>query len=163
MTDLINNIVKEFCFPDDWRKIIKVPVYKGKGDPLVCGSYRDIILLEQPMKVLERVLEKKVRCQLITCSLASCLAREPLKPFSACDKYKRNTKQRRRSCAMFILFGKGFDRVTREVVRWGLRKLCVDEWLIRTVMALYTEVCTVVKTDAGLSEGFAVNVDLHEG
>ena len=30
MTDLINNIVKEGCFPDDWRKSILVPVYKGK-------------------------------------------------------------------------------------------------------------------------------------
>ena len=71
MTDLINNIVKEACIPDDWRKSTLVPVYKGKGDPLVCGSYIAIKLLEQPMKVLERVLEKRIRCQLITCSLAS--------------------------------------------------------------------------------------------
>ena len=55
MTDLINNIVKEGCIPDDWRKSILVPVYKGKGDPLVCGSYRAFKLLEQPMKVLESV------------------------------------------------------------------------------------------------------------
>ena len=37
-------------------------------------------------------------------------------------------------------------------MRWALRKLGVDEWLFRSVMALYTEDCTVVKTDAGLSE-----------
>ena len=30
-------------------------VYKGKGDPLVCSSYRAIKLLGQPMKVLENV------------------------------------------------------------------------------------------------------------
>ena len=29
----------------------------------MCGSYRAIKLLEQPMKVLERVLEKRIRCQ----------------------------------------------------------------------------------------------------
>ena len=63
LTDLINNIVKESCIPDDWRKSILVPVYKGEGDPLVCGSYRAIKLLEQPMKVLERLLEKRIRCQ----------------------------------------------------------------------------------------------------
>ena len=159
VTDLINNIVKEGCIPDDWRNIILVPVYKGKGDPLVCGSYRAIKLLEQPMKVLDRVLERgsdvrcqlitcslasclereplmykgkgdplvcgsyraiklleqpmkvldrvlergsDVRCQLITCSLASCLEREPLMPFSSCDRYKRNIKQRRRSCTMLL-------------------------------------------------------------
>ena len=44
--------------------------------------------------------------------------------------------------------------VPREVVRWVMRKLCVDEWLIRTVMALSTEACTVVRTDARLSESF---------
>ena len=38
-------------------------MYKGKGDPLVCGSYRAIKLPGQPMKVLERVLEKRIRCQ----------------------------------------------------------------------------------------------------
>ena len=61
MTDLINNIVKEGCIPDDWIQNILVPVYKGKGGPLVCGSYRAIKLLEQPMKVFERVLEKRIR------------------------------------------------------------------------------------------------------
>ena len=40
MTGLINNIVKKCCIPDDWRKSILVPVYKGKGEPLVCVSYR---------------------------------------------------------------------------------------------------------------------------
>ena len=39
----------------------------------------------------------------------------------------------------------------------------MDEWLIHTVMALYTEACTVVRTDAGLSESFEVTVGLHQG
>ena len=30
-------------------------VYNGKGDPLVCGSYRAIKLLEQPMNLAESV------------------------------------------------------------------------------------------------------------
>ena len=55
-TDRINTIVKEGCIPDDWRKSILGHVYKGKGDPLVCGSYIAIKLLEQPIKVFERVL-----------------------------------------------------------------------------------------------------------
>ena len=39
----------------------------------------------------------------------------------------------------------------------------MDEWLIRTVMALYTEDCTVVRTDAGPSESFEVKVGLYQG
>ena len=55
MTDLMNNIVNEGCILDDLRKSILVPVYKGKDDPLVCGSYRAIKLLEKPMDALESV------------------------------------------------------------------------------------------------------------
>ena len=58
---------------------------------------------------------------------------------------------------------KVFDRAPREVVRWALRKLGVDECLIRTVMALCTEASTVVRTDVGLSESFEVKVGLHQG
>ena len=39
----------------------------------------------------------------------------------------------------------------------------MEEWLICTVMALYTEACTVVRTDAGLSKSFEVKVGLHQG
>ena len=63
MTDLINIIVKEGYIPDDWRKSILLSVYTGKGDQLVCGSYGAIKLLEQLMKVIERVFEKRIRCQ----------------------------------------------------------------------------------------------------
>ena len=58
----------------------------------------------------------------------------------------------------FVDLGKAFDIVQRKVVRWALWKLGVDEWLIRTLVALYTEACTVVKTDVGLSESFDVTL-----
>ena len=38
----------------------------------------------------------------------------------------------------------------------------MDEWFIHTVMALYTKACTVVRTDAGLSERFEVKIGLHQ-
>ena len=55
------------------------------------------------------------------------------------------------------------DRVQMEVVKWSLRKLGVDEWLISTGMALNTEACTVFRTDVGLSASFEVKVGLHQG
>ena len=42
-----------------------VNVNKGKGDALECGSYRGIKLLDYVMKVLERVIEKKVRSKVV--------------------------------------------------------------------------------------------------
>ena len=40
---------------------ILLPVFKGKGNPMECGSYRAIKLLEHAMKVIERVLERRIR------------------------------------------------------------------------------------------------------
>ena len=56
------------------------------------------------MKVVERVLEKRIRCQMSNDNmrLASCLAREPHMLFSSCAKYKRNIKQIRRICTMHL-------------------------------------------------------------
>ena len=39
----------------------------------------------------------------------------------------------------------------------------MDEWVIRIVMTLYIEACTVVKTEIGLSESFEVKVGLYQG
>ena len=40
-----------------------IPIYKGKGVPMECDSYRAIKLLEHGMKVLERVLERRLRME----------------------------------------------------------------------------------------------------
>ena len=47
--------------PADWTRSWMVNVYKGKGDALKCGSYRGITLLDDVMKVLDSVLEAKMR------------------------------------------------------------------------------------------------------
>jgi len=43
-------IVKEGCIPS-----VVLPIYKIQGDPMECGSYREIKLLEYAMKVVERI------------------------------------------------------------------------------------------------------------
>ena len=36
-------------------------------------------------------------------------------------------------------------------------------WFLHTFMALYKDACTVVITDAGISESFNVKIGLHQG
>ncbi|XP_065318908.1 uncharacterized protein LOC135926902 [Gordionus sp. m RMFG-2023] len=40
LMNLANQIVTEGTIPEDWRRSIIIPIYKGKGDPLDSGSYR---------------------------------------------------------------------------------------------------------------------------
>jgi len=52
----------------------------------------------------------------------------------------------------------------RSLTRWALRKAGLDEWLVKTVMAMYDECAqTVVRTTEGDSKGFNVKVGLHQG
>jgi len=50
--------------PEDWKSSVILPTYKGKGDPVECGSYRGIKLLEHAMKVVERIFEHRTRQQI---------------------------------------------------------------------------------------------------
>jgi len=56
--------VKEGCIPEDWKSTVVLPIYKGKGDPMDCGSYRGIKLLEHAMKVVQRISEDRIRQQI---------------------------------------------------------------------------------------------------
>ena len=55
---------------------------------------------------------------------------------------------------------KAFDRVPREVIRWVMRKLGVEEWLVSAVMS---GAKTVFRTVYGNSSGFEVKVGVHQG
>ena len=54
-------MVREGVIPREWELSTLIPIFKGKGDPMECGSYRAVKLLEHGMKVLEGVLEKRLR------------------------------------------------------------------------------------------------------
>ena len=64
LLDLCNFIVKEGSIPVDWKSSVVLPIYKGKGDPMECGSYRGIKLLEHAMKLVERIFEHRIRQQI---------------------------------------------------------------------------------------------------
>ena len=47
--------------PDEWKTSVIVPIFKGKGDVMSWGLYRGVKLLEHAMKIVERVLERRIR------------------------------------------------------------------------------------------------------
>ena len=64
MAELCNQVVREGKTPSEWELSTLILIYKGKGDPMECGSYRAVKLLEHGMKVLERVVERVVERRL---------------------------------------------------------------------------------------------------
>ena len=166
LTDLCNSIVKEGRIPEDWKNSLLVPVYKGKGDPLECGSYRGIKLLEQAMKVIERVFETRIRKQVKVNDMQFGFM--PGKGttdaiFVVRQMQERHYEKRKKLYFAFVDLEKAFDRVPREVTRWALRKAGVEEWLVSAVMSMYEGARTAVRTNEGNSDSFEVKVGLHQG
>ena len=58
--DLIEAIIREGHIPSEWEESYIVSLYKGKGDALERGNYRGLKLIDQVLKVLERVVEQLI-------------------------------------------------------------------------------------------------------
>ena len=47
--------------PDEWRRSVLVPLYKGKGDIKEYGNYRGIKLMSHSMKLWEKIIEARIK------------------------------------------------------------------------------------------------------
>ena len=63
----------------------------------------------------------------------------------------------------FIDLEKAFDQVPRKVIWWALRKLGVEEWIVRLVQGMYANARSRVPVGEGYSEEFEVKVGVHQG
>ena len=63
----------------------------------------------------------------------------------------------------FVDLQKAFDQVPRKVIWWALRKLGVDEWIVRLIQGIYSNARSRVRVGEGYSEEFEVTVDVHQG
>ena len=61
MMELCQRVLDGRGMPDERKTSVIVPIFKGKGDVMSCGSYRGVKLLEHAMKIVERVLERRIR------------------------------------------------------------------------------------------------------
>ena len=144
--------------------IVSLSVYKGKGDALERGNYRGLKLTEQVMKVLERIVDGLIR-QVVSIddskfgfvpgrgtTDAIFVVRQLQEKYLAANK---------RLYMAFVDLEKAFDRVPLKVIWWALRKLGVDEWIVRLVQGMYSNARSHVSVGEGFSEEFEVKVRVH--
>ena len=58
---------------------------------------------------------------------------------------------------------KAFDRVPWKVIWWAMRKLGVEEWIVKLVQGMYGNVRSRVRVGEGLSDEFEVKDGVHQG
>ena len=118
-----NGIVKG-SIPEDWKPSVVLPIYKGKGDPMECGSYRGIKLLEHATKVAERIYEHRIRQQIEIDDMQFGFMKG--KGTTDAIFMARQMQENFRVKGKKLYFGyvdleKAFDRIRREVISWATR------------------------------------------
>ena len=159
--DLAIAIIRDGKVPSDWEQSFIVCLYKGKGDALERGSYRGLKLIEQVNKILERIVDGLIR-QLVSIDgsqFGFVTGRGTTDAIFVVrqlqDKYLAANKR-----LYMALVEKAFDRVPRKVIWWALRKLGVEEWIVRLVQGMYANAWSRVRVGEGYSE---VKVGVHHG
>ena len=105
MMELCQHVLDGRGMPDEWKTSVIVPILKGKGDVMSCGSYRGVKLLEHAIKIVERVLERRIRTL------------DNLNEMQ--EEYQKKDKK---LYMCFVDMEKAFDRVPRKVMEWAMRK-----------------------------------------
>ena len=164
--DLVENIISEGCIPTDWQESFIVNLYKGKGDALNRSNYRGLKLIEQVMKVLERVVEGLIRQRVeideMQCGFMSGRGTTDA-IFIVCQLQEKHLAANKPLYMAFIDLEKAFDRVQGDVIWWAMRKLGIDKWWVRLVQSMYKDVRSRVRVGNGYSEEFGVGVGVHQG
>ena len=143
-----------------------VPIFKGKGDAMNCGAYRGVKLLEHAIKIVEKVLERKMRLMVKVDEMqfgfmpgkGTMDAVFILKGLQ--EKYLDKEKK---LYMCFVDPEKAFDRVAMKVLEWAMRKRGIPEAMVRAVMSLYEGAKARVRDGLELFEEFEVKVCVHQG
>ena len=137
---------------------------KGKGDVLDCGSNGGIKLIDQVVKVVERLVEKKVKSKGTLDGMQfGFTSGKGTTIFIVRQMQGKYLAKKKELWMAFVDLEKAFDRVPREVVWWALRKAGVEEWLIKVIQFMYVGVTTTVRMKGEESKEFEVKVGVHQG
>ena len=166
MTNICRELFNGEIIPDDWKNSFTIPIYKGKGENLVCQNYRGIRLLEHGLKIYEKILEKRLEniVKIENCHFGFLKGKSTTDAIFIIRQLKEKYQEKKlKLYHIFVDLEKAFDRVPREVIRWALRRQKVPERLINLIMALFYDTKSRVKTLAGISEDFDIEVGVHQG
>ena len=110
-----------------------VPIFKGKGGPLNPNSYRGIKLLEHAFKLYEKILDGRLR-EVVDIDKMQHGFMPGRGTVDAVFVLRRLTEKFRaknkKLVFVFVDLEKAFDRVSREVIRFALRRKGVPEYLV---------------------------------
>ncbi|VDO21897.1 unnamed protein product [Heligmosomoides polygyrus] len=123
LTKFFNQVVAEKKIPGSWQQSTTIPIWKKKGSPADCTSYRPIRLLSHGMKIFERIVGGRIRVivWLFTNEyffVAGCGTIDAIHAVRLL--VERHREKQKPLHLAFLDLEKAFDRVPHEVIWYGL-------------------------------------------
>ena len=166
LVNFFNRLLRGEKMPDEWRRSVLVPLYKGKGDIKECGNYPGIKLMSHTMKLWERIIEARIRKKVtIAEQQFGFMPRRSTTDAIFCLRMllEKWTEGKKAMHCAFIDLEKAYDRVPREELWECLWLAETSKCYIRIIEDMYDEATTTVRSAAGLTEEFKVGVGLYQG
>ena len=166
ITNVFQKIMHSEVCPEEWKDSTTLPFFKGKGDPLQCGKYRGLRLLEHGMKLWEKILDGRLKdvVKISDNQFGFSAGRSTTDAiFILRQIQQKYTEKKKKLYHIFVDLEKAFDRVPRNAIEWALRRQLVPEKLVRQVMALYEDARSSVSAAGGTSAPFEISVGVHQG
>ena len=166
ITNLANRIIKEGRILSDWNLSYIVSLYKGKGDTLLRDNYRGLKLLDQVLKIIERVIDSVIRCQVDIASMQfgfMSVRGTTDGIFILRQLQEKHLGKHKPLYFAFVELEKAFDHVPRKVLWWAMRRVGVEEWVIRAVKAMYENANSCLRVNGQFSDELNIKVGVHQG
>ena len=166
LTGLFNKLLQGEPMPENWRKSVLVPLYKGKGNIKKCGNYRGIKLVSHTMKLWERLIEARLRreIQIRVQQFGFMPGRSKVDAIFSLRVLLEKWREGQMAWhCVFIVLEKAYDQVPKEELCECLRLAGSPECYVRVIKDMYDRAKTAVRSAAGLKEEFEVGVGLHQG
>lgn len=168
ITSIYAEVWSSGCIPDDWRRGVILPFYKGKGSRQDCKNYRGITLLSVPGKLFAHILLSRVKQRLLEKRRNEQSGFTPGR--STTDRIltlnlllQTRREFNRPLWIAYVDLKAAFDSVDRNALWCLLLSLGLPPKIVNLMKALYTDTTSCVRADGDCSDWFDVRSGVRQG
>ena len=151
--------------PSEWDDIFISAYSKVKVKLKDRSNYRGLKLTEHVLKVVEQIIEViiHVAVNVDDMQFGFMPGRGTTDAIFVLRQIREKYIRKNRNLYFaFVDLEETFDKVTRKVLWWALRKLGIPEWIVRVDQIMYQNAGSRVRINNSYSNVFNVQVGVHQ-
>ena len=170
LAELFNKCLKESCFPDCWKVLAVVPVFKNIGERSTAKNYRPVSLLSVVSKVFEKLVNNRIVDHLEKCGLFSDFQYGFRSSQSTADiltvvsdRIARAFNRSGATQAVALDISKAFDRVWHAGLLHKIKSYGISGQIFGLISSFLSNRRLRVVLDGKSSQEYRVNAGVRQG